>query len=118
MTTTIQALGYRTSDGDIHVLPRKLRRLASRVEMADRQSFGSVQAHGVPVNFILRPFFRTGEHELGEAMGVPVRPDHVAMLCVLAADGGIDRKPLTAAQVARVVEQVEGAGLLVEDLLT
>ena len=103
----LYCIGYRLEDGRIGVMPRHLRRAAVRIEEADRRAFASTQIPGGLIPTLVRPSL-PGEREIRQAMGSPIRANHVAMLCVMVTDGFIDRKPVTADQLAFVAEHLEG----------
>lgn len=92
-------LGYRRRDGRLFVLPRRLRRRAARIEEADRARFSSALLPPGQTTILIRPFLPS-EEEIQQLLENPIRQDHVAMLCYLVPDGGIERKPITAAEKA------------------
>jgi len=79
--------------------------VAARIEVSDRETFLRLRSAHPGLNCYCRDFL-PGERQIRAAMGCPIGPTHRQMVCVLAADGGIDRRPITAEAVARLAREV------------
>ena len=93
-------LGYKRKDGCIYPMPRGLRHAAARIEKIDRASFALAKHASDLQQILIRPFLQ-GETGIQQLINNPIREGHIAMLCYLAPDGGIERKPITAEEKAR-----------------